>query len=91
VESAPGQQLDPTRHQAIGEVEAAEQEAGTIVTVVQRGYEARGVLLRPALVQTARTAQAAPAAGTEAGEGVEAAGTEVGAAQEAGATESEAP
>ena len=57
VEAEPGQPLDPTRHQAIGEIETAEREEGQIAVVVQRGYEARGMLLRPALVQTARAPQ----------------------------------
>lgn len=78
VEAEPGQPLDPTRHQAIGEVETDERDAGQIAVVVQRGYEARGMLLRPALVQTARTPQAGGA------------GDESGGADEA-ATPSEAP
>jgi molecular chaperone GrpE len=58
VEAEPGQPLDPTRHQAIGEVETDQRDEGQIAVVVQRGYEARGVLLRPALVQTARAPKA---------------------------------
>jgi molecular chaperone GrpE len=67
IEAEPGQPLDPTRHQAIGEIETDERDEGQIAVVVQRGYEARGVLLRPALVQTARapkTQAAAPIAET---------------------------
>ena len=47
VEASPGQQFDPTLHQAISEVDG---EADKIVDAVQRGYTAGGRLLRPALV-----------------------------------------
>ncbi|MEO7002375.1 MAG: nucleotide exchange factor GrpE, partial [Ktedonobacterales bacterium] len=50
----PGQSFDPQRHQVIGEVETAEHDAGLIAVVVQQGYEAGPMLLRPALVQVAR-------------------------------------
>jgi len=58
VAAEPGQPFDPTKHEAIGEVEAAEHPAGAIAVIVQRGYETDGVLLRPALVQVARQAVA---------------------------------
>lgn len=45
----PGDKLDPMRHQAISMV-PAEQEANTIVTVLQKGYMISERLLRPALV-----------------------------------------
>lgn len=45
----PGDKLDPMRHQAISMV-PAEQEANTIVTVLQKGYMIADRLLRPALV-----------------------------------------
>jgi molecular chaperone GrpE len=44
-----GDKLDPMRHQAISMV-PAEQEANTIVTVLQKGYMIADRLLRPALV-----------------------------------------
>jgi len=44
-----GEKLDPMRHQAISIV-PAEQEANTIVTVLQKGYMIADRLLRPALV-----------------------------------------
>jgi len=45
----PGEKLDPMKHQAISMV-PAEQEANTIVTVLQKGYMIADRLLRPALV-----------------------------------------
>lgn len=45
----PGDKLDPTRHQAVSMV-PAEQDANTIVTVLQKGYMISDRLLRPALV-----------------------------------------
>jgi molecular chaperone GrpE len=44
-----GEKLDPMKHQAISMV-AAEQEANTIVSVLQKGYMISERLLRPALV-----------------------------------------
>jgi len=44
-----GEKLDPMRHQAISMV-PAEQEANTVVTVLQKGYMIADRLLRPALV-----------------------------------------
>ena len=47
-----GEKLDPMKHQAISMV-AAEQEANTIVSVLQKGYMIADRLLRPALVTVA--------------------------------------
>ncbi len=44
-----GEKLDPMKHQAISMV-AAQQEANTIVAVLQKGYLISDRLLRPALV-----------------------------------------
>jgi molecular chaperone GrpE len=44
-----GEKLDPMKHQAISTV-PADQEANTIVTVLQKGYMIAERLLRPALV-----------------------------------------
>lgn len=44
-----GEKLDPMKHQAISMV-PSEQEANTIVTVLQKGYMIADRLLRPALV-----------------------------------------
>ncbi|GGC83105.1 nucleotide exchange factor GrpE [Undibacterium terreum] len=48
-----GDKLDPMKHQAIS-MEPAEQEANTIVTVLQKGYTIADRLLRPALVTVAQ-------------------------------------
>ena len=44
-----GDKLDPMKHQAISTV-PADQEANTVVTVLQKGYMIADRLLRPALV-----------------------------------------
>ncbi len=49
VNPQPGEKLDPMKHQAISMV-ATDQEANTIVTVLQKGYMIADRLLRPALV-----------------------------------------
>lgn len=51
IEVAPqtGDKLDPMKHQAISTV-PADQEANTIVTLLQKGYTIADRLLRPALV-----------------------------------------
>ncbi len=48
-----GEKLDPMKHQAISMV-PAEQDANTIVTVLQKGYTIADRLLRPALVTVAQ-------------------------------------
>ena len=97
IETEPGQPFDPTRHQPIGEVEAAEVPAGHVAVVVQRGFTAKGLLLRPALVQLARAPQPA-AESTPAADAAETADTAQTAAEPAaaasdaaGVTGSEAP
>jgi molecular chaperone GrpE len=45
--------LDPTKHQAITTVES-DQEANTIVAVMQKGYMIADRLLRPAMVTVAK-------------------------------------
>jgi molecular chaperone GrpE len=47
-----GEKFDPHRHQAISMV-PAEQEANTVVTVLQKGYLLADRVLRPALVTVA--------------------------------------
>jgi molecular chaperone GrpE len=44
-----GQKFDPHQHQAISMV-PSEQEANTVVTVLQKGYMIAERVLRPALV-----------------------------------------
>lgn len=48
-----GEKLDPMKHQAISAV-PAEQEANTVVVVLQKGYTISDRLLRPALVTVAQ-------------------------------------
>ena len=48
-----GEKFDPHRHQAISMIDA-DQEANTVVTVVQKGYLLADRLLRPALVFVAK-------------------------------------
>ena len=47
-----GEKFDPHRHQAISQVES-DQEPGTVVTVLQKGYLLHDRVLRPALVTVA--------------------------------------
>ena len=49
-----GQPLDPDRHHAVSMVDAAGKPAGTVVSVLQKGYVLNDRLLRPALVAVAR-------------------------------------
>ena len=49
VNPQPGDKLDPMKHQAISMV-PSDQEANTIVSVLQKGYTIAERLLRPALV-----------------------------------------
>lgn len=53
INPAPGEKMDPMKHQAISMV-PAEQEANTVVTVLQKGYTIADRLLRPALVTVAQ-------------------------------------
>jgi molecular chaperone GrpE len=48
-----GEKFDPHRHQAIGMVDS-DQEANTVVTVLQKGYMIAERVLRPALVMVAK-------------------------------------
>ena len=51
---AKGQKFDPTRHQAMFEVEDPRLPAGTVAEVVQAGYAIGERVLRPALVGIAK-------------------------------------
>jgi len=53
INPTPGEKLDPMKHQAISMV-PADQDANTIVTVLQKGYLIADRLLRPALVTVAQ-------------------------------------
>jgi molecular chaperone GrpE len=51
-----GEQFDPNRHEAAGSVEMPGLATGTIVNVLERGYEGEdGTLVRPAKVIVAKT------------------------------------
>lgn len=52
-----GEKFDPHRHQAIGQLES-EQEPGTVVNVLQKGYLLHDRVLRPALVMVAKPKEA---------------------------------
>jgi molecular chaperone GrpE len=52
INPAPGSKFDPHQHQAISMV-SAEQEANTVVAVLQKGYTIAERVLRPALVTVA--------------------------------------
>lgn len=53
IDPMPGERLDPMKHQAISMV-PAEQNANTIINVLQKGYMIADRLLRPALVTVAQ-------------------------------------
>lgn len=50
---ADGQLFDPNIHQAVMRVENPDVEDGTITQVLQKGYQAKGRVIRPAMVQVA--------------------------------------
>lgn len=52
-----GEKLNPHHHQAMSEV-VSEQEAGTIVAVLKKGYTMNERVLRPAMVTVAKSEQA---------------------------------
>lgn len=58
-----GEPFDPSRHEAMGQLESDDQPANTVVQEYQKGYLLNDRLLRPALVMVAK----APAGAAEAG------------------------
>jgi molecular chaperone GrpE len=54
INPAAGSKFDPHQHQAISMV-PSEQEANTVVTVLQKGYSIADRVLRPALITVAAT------------------------------------
>ena len=52
--NAVGERFDPTRHEAVVQVESAEHEPDTVVAEAQKGYFLRDRLLRPALVTVSK-------------------------------------
>jgi molecular chaperone GrpE len=57
---AQGQPFDPNVHEAISQQETDAQPAGTVVSVLQKGYKLGDRLLRPALVVVAKAPPAKP-------------------------------
>ncbi|WP_305044984.1 nucleotide exchange factor GrpE [Geoalkalibacter sp.] len=57
--SSLGEVFDPARHEAMGQIESAEQPPNTVAQELQKGYLLHERLLRPALVMVTR-APAAP-------------------------------
>lgn len=53
VESSPGTPFDPAFHQAMAQVETADQQPNTVVSEYQKGYLLNERLLRPAMVTVA--------------------------------------
>jgi molecular chaperone GrpE len=51
---AVGEAFDPNLHQAMGQMESAEQAPNTVVTEFQKGYLLHDRLLRPSLVMVAK-------------------------------------
>ena len=58
IQVAAGDKLDSHRHQAMQEV-PSEQEAGTVVGVLKKGYAMNDRVLRPTLVTVAKAAAGA--------------------------------
>ena len=50
---AKGKRFDPSQHEAVQRVETAEAEDQTVLEELQRGYNFKGKLLRPAWVKVA--------------------------------------
>lgn len=48
-----GERFDPEFHQAMTTIESSEHAAGTVITVMQKGFTLNGRLVRPALVGVA--------------------------------------
>ena len=54
IDTSKGSKLDPHRHQAMQEVESEEQEPGSIISVLKKGYTMNDRVLRPAMVTVAK-------------------------------------
>jgi molecular chaperone GrpE len=55
--NAVGERFDPTKHEAVVQVESGEHEPDTVVAESQKGYFLRDRLLRPALVTVSKVPQ----------------------------------
>jgi molecular chaperone GrpE len=49
-----GEKFNPEQHEAVSMQEIEGTESGTVVTVMQKGYELNGRLVRPAMVVVAK-------------------------------------
>ena len=49
-----GEKFDPEKHQAISMVEVADAESGSIIQVMQKGFQLNERLIRPAMVVVAK-------------------------------------
>ena len=49
-----GEKFDPERHEAVSMQDGTGAQAGTVLTVMQKGYELNGRLVRPAMVVVAK-------------------------------------
>ena len=54
IDTSQGSKLDPHHHQAMQEVESKEQEPGSIISVLKKGYTMNDRVLRPAMVTVAK-------------------------------------
>ena len=68
---APGEKFDPHKHQAMSEQTSSEVAPGTVVALMQDGYELFGRVVRPAMVVVAARDSTGVSAGAE-GEATEA-------------------
>ena len=69
-----GERFDPHRHQAMFEVPDASVPAGTVVQVMQEGYQIGDRVLRAALVGISKGGPAAEAAGDKSESAADATG-----------------
>lgn len=49
-----GDKFDPEKHEAVSMLDTGDAESGTVVAVMQKGYELNGRLVRPAMVVVAK-------------------------------------
>lgn len=49
-----GEKFNPELHQAMSMIESADVEPNTVITVMQKGYELNGRLIRPAMVMISK-------------------------------------
>jgi molecular chaperone GrpE len=49
-----GEKFDPHKHEAVMQVELADQPEGTVVEEVRKGYQAGARVIRPAMVKVSK-------------------------------------